>query len=112
MPAYVDTGFNVVAVDDVAEGHWLAAKRGRIGERYILGERNMTLKDFLGLVAAKAGCAVPRMRLPYAVALAAGYTENFICSMIGRNRGFRSKVRAWPSTKWSAVGQEEYAHWG
>src|SRR5262245_49757763 len=84
MPAYVDTGFNVVAVDDVAEGHWLAAKRGRIGERYILGARNMTLKDFLGLVAAKAGRAAPRVRLPYAVALAAGYTENFFCSMIGR----------------------------
>src|SRR5438128_5749917 len=84
IPAYVDTGFNVVSVEDVAEGHWLAAKHGRIGERYILGERNITLKDFLGLVAAKAGCAAPRMRLPYAVALAAGYTENFFCSMIGR----------------------------
>ncbi|SRR5213593_761099 len=84
IPAYVDTGFNLVAVDDVAEGHWLAAKHGRIGERYILGERNMTLKEFLALVARKAGRAAPRMRLPYAVALAAGYTENFFCSIIGR----------------------------
>jgi len=84
MPAYVDTGFNLVAVDDVAGGHWLAAKHGRIGERYILGERNMTLKDFLVLVARKAGRAAPRMRLPYAVALAAGYTEHFFCSITGR----------------------------
>src|SRR5437667_152249 len=84
MPAYVDTGFNLVAVDDVAGGHWLAAKHGRIGERYILGERNMTLKDFLVLVARKAGRAAPRMRLPYAVALAAGYTEHFFCSITDR----------------------------
>src|SRR2546426_5032181 len=84
MPAYVDTGFNVVAVEDVAEGHWLAAKHGGIGERYILGERNMTLKDFLGLVAGKTGCAAPRMRLPYAVALAAGYTGKFTCLVIRR----------------------------
>src|SRR2546428_2082887 len=84
IPAYVDTGFNVVAVEDVAEGHWLAAQHSRIGERYILGGRHLTLEEVPGLEAAKDGCAAPRMRLPYAVALAAGYTENFICSMIGR----------------------------
>src|SRR5437588_318996 len=47
MPAYVDTGFNVVLVEDVAVVHWLAARHGSVGERYILGERNMTLKEFL-----------------------------------------------------------------
>ncbi|MGA9633563.1 MAG: hopanoid-associated sugar epimerase, partial [Candidatus Acidiferrales bacterium] len=47
MPAYVDTGLNVVAVEDVAAGHLLAAEKGRIGERYILGCRNMTLKEIL-----------------------------------------------------------------
>src|SRR5438094_3286750 len=75
MPAYIDTGFNVVGVEDVAEGHWLAAKQGRIGQRYILGGRNMTLKEFLTAVAAKACRAAPRMRLPYAVALTARYKE-------------------------------------
>ena len=84
MPAYVDTGLNLVAVEDVAEGHWLAAERGRIGQRYILGARNMTLKEVLDGVAAATGQAAPRLRLPYAAALAAGYAENFICSIAGR----------------------------
>jgi dihydroflavonol-4-reductase len=84
MPAYIDTGFNVVGVEDVAEGHWLAAKQGRIGQRYILGGRNMTLKEFLTAVAAPAGRPAPRVRLPYALALAAGYTENLFCSVLGR----------------------------
>ena len=84
MPAYVDTGFNVVGVEDVAEGHWLAAKQGRIGQRYILGGRNMTLKEFLTAVAAPTARPVPRVRLPYALALAAGYTENLFCSVLGR----------------------------
>src|SRR5262245_27032066 len=51
MPAYVDTGFNVVAVEDVAEGHWLAAQHGRVVQRYILGCRNMTLKELLDVLA-------------------------------------------------------------
>src|SRR5437764_2856140 len=59
IPAYVDTGFNIVAVEDVAEGHWLAATRGRIGESYILGERNITLKEFLGLTAGASGLRAP-----------------------------------------------------
>jgi dihydroflavonol-4-reductase len=84
IPAYVDTGFNVVAVEDVAEGHWLAATRGRIGERYILGERNITLKDFLGLVAGVSGRKPPRVRMPHAVAFAAGYAENFFASVLRR----------------------------
>jgi len=84
MPAYVDTGFNVVGVEDVAEGHWLAAKNGRIGERYILGERNIALREFLAIVAAATDRAAPRVRLPYVVALAAGHMENLWCSVMGR----------------------------
>ena len=84
IPAYVDTGFNVVAVEDVAEGHWLAATRGRIGERYILGERNITLKEFLGLVAVASGRRAPRIQMPHAVALAAGYAENVFATIAGR----------------------------
>jgi dihydroflavonol-4-reductase len=84
IPAYVDTGFNVVAVEDVAEGHWLAATRGRIAERYILGERNITLRDFLGLVAGLSGRRPPRVRMPHAVAFAAGYAENFFASVLRR----------------------------
>src|SRR5207244_7003588 len=71
MPAYVDTGFNVVDVEEVARGHLLAAERGRIGERYILGDRNMTLKELLDVMAAVTGRPAPRIRMPYALALAA-----------------------------------------
>jgi dihydroflavonol-4-reductase len=84
MPAYVDTGLNVVGVEDVAAGHLLAAERGRIGERYILGARNMTLKEILGVLAAIAGRPAPRVRLPHTVALAAGYLDEFFARVTGR----------------------------
>jgi dihydroflavonol-4-reductase len=64
MPAYVDTGLNIVHVDDVAQGHLLALDRGRIGERYILGSENMSLAQLLGMVAAQVGRAPPRVKLP------------------------------------------------
>ncbi len=64
MPAYIDTGLCVVHVDDVAEGHLLALERGRIGERYILGGENLSLRDLLALVAHAVGRSPPRIRLP------------------------------------------------
>jgi len=64
MPAYVDTGLNVVHVDDVAEGHLLAFEKGRIGERYILGGDDMSLRELIGHVAAAAGRKAPKVRLP------------------------------------------------
>jgi dihydroflavonol-4-reductase len=84
MPAYVDTGLNVVAVEDVAAGHLLAAEKGRIGERYILGARNLTLKQILDMLAAIVGRPAPRVRLPHAVALAAGYADEFFARLRGR----------------------------
>lgn len=84
MPAYVDTGLNVVAVEDVAAGHLLAAKRGRIGERYILGNRNMTLKQILDALAVITGHPAPRIRLPHAVALAAGYLDEWFARLTGK----------------------------
>jgi dihydroflavonol-4-reductase len=63
IPAYLDTGLNVVHVDDVAEGHALALERGRIGERYILGGENLDLKDLLALVAQVTGRRAPTIRL-------------------------------------------------
>ncbi|HYK64815.1 MAG TPA: hopanoid-associated sugar epimerase [Patescibacteria group bacterium] len=69
MPAYVDTGLNIVDVGDVARGHLLAAERGRIGEKYILGGENLTLKEFLERLARLSGLAAPKVRIPYAVAL-------------------------------------------
>ena len=69
MPAYVDTGLNIVHVDDVAAGHLLALDKGVIGERYILGGENMSLKDILSQVATIAGRKPPRIRLPHNVVL-------------------------------------------
>jgi dihydroflavonol-4-reductase len=65
IPAYIDTGLNVVHVGDVATGHVLALERGRIGERYILGSENLTLAQLLTIVAEEAGRPPPRIRLPH-----------------------------------------------
>jgi len=84
MPAYVDTGLNVAAVEDVAAGHLLAAEKGRVGERYILGGHNMTLKQILDALSAITGRRSPRMRLPHTVALAAGYADEWFSRLTGR----------------------------
>jgi dihydroflavonol-4-reductase len=72
MPAYIDTGLNVVHVEDVAKGHLLACERGKPGERYILGSENLTLSQILGELAAITGRKAPAMQIPYFVAYAAG----------------------------------------
>lgn len=75
-PAYMDCTLNVIDVRDAALGHVLAAERGRPGERYILGHANLTLAELLGHLQAISGIAMPRMRIPYWVALAsAGVSE-------------------------------------
>src|SRR4029453_12676811 len=72
----LDTGLNIVHVRDVARGHLLAAERGRIGEKYILGNADLTLNEIGVLLAEIAGSRAPRARIPYAVAwLAAGCME-------------------------------------
>ncbi len=72
MPAYVDTGLNVVDVRDVAAGHLLACERGRTGERYILGGENLTLCRIFEKLEGISGLKAPKVRIPYAVAYAAG----------------------------------------
>ncbi len=72
-PAYVDTGLNLVHVDDVAQGHLLAFERGVVGERYILGGRNMTLQEILNEVARISGQKPPRMKLPHNLVLPIAY---------------------------------------
>ncbi|HLT03247.1 MAG TPA: NAD-dependent epimerase/dehydratase family protein, partial [Geminicoccaceae bacterium] len=73
IPAYVDTGLNLVHVDDVAEGHLLALERGRVGERYILGGENMPLGEMLAEIAHLVGRKPPRLRLPAGVVLPAAF---------------------------------------
>src|SRR5579872_1939070 len=68
MPAYLDTGLNLVGVEDCARGHLLAAERGKVGEKYILGGENLTLAEFFAHLARLSGIAAPKVRIPYAVA--------------------------------------------
>ncbi|MBI4297335.1 MAG: NAD-dependent epimerase/dehydratase family protein [Chloroflexi bacterium] len=75
MPAYIDTGLNVVHVRDVARGHILALERGKTGCRYILGHLNLTMKDLLQKLAEVTGLPAPRHRLPWGLALALGYID-------------------------------------
>jgi len=75
MPAFVNTGLNIIDVRDVALGHVLALERGRIGERYILGHRNLTLRELLERLARITGRRAPSVRIPHGVALAAAYVD-------------------------------------
>ena len=84
MPAYVDTGLNFVPVEDAAAGHLLAAERGRIGERYILGGENLTLKQALEILSRVSGRRAPRVRVPHVLALAAGYADAALSRLVGR----------------------------
>jgi dihydroflavonol-4-reductase len=85
MPAYVDTGLNIVHVDDVAAGHLLAYERGKAGERYILGGQDMTLREILGLIASLVGRKPPRVRLPYGVVLPIAYLAEGYATLTGRS---------------------------
>ncbi|HTT63756.1 MAG TPA: hopanoid-associated sugar epimerase [Bryobacteraceae bacterium] len=84
MPAYIDTGLNVVDARDVALGHLLACERGRTGERYILGSENLTLAQILGKLAAITGRPAPTVKLPYAVAYAAGVVNTAWAVVTGK----------------------------
>ncbi len=75
MFGYVDTGLNIVDVEDVAAGHLLAAERGRVGERYILGGQNLTLRQLLDLLAEISGRPPVHRRIPHSVAQAWSYVD-------------------------------------
>ncbi len=84
MPAYVDTGLNLVPVEDAAAGHLLALERGRAGERYILGGENLTLREILVLLAQIAGRPAPRLRLPHWAALLAAWVDAGLARLTAR----------------------------
>jgi dihydroflavonol-4-reductase len=84
LPAYVDTGLNLIDVRDVAAGHLAAAERGRPGERYILGNRNMTLKEILDVLAAVTGLPAPGLRLPHWIPLSAAAVATSVARVTGR----------------------------
>ena len=73
VPGYIDGGINIIDVEDVARGHILAAKKGRIGERYLLGNKNITVHDYIKLIAEIAGVKPPSLKLSFKLALALGH---------------------------------------
>ena len=84
MPAYVDTGLNVVHVDDVAMGHWLAYERGAIGERYVLGGTNLGLGEILAIIARLAGRSPPKIKIPRAPLFPLAYAAEAVARLTGR----------------------------
>lgn len=84
MPAYLDTGLNLIDVEDCAKGHVLAAIHGRIGEKYILGNENLTLKTIFTLLEDISGLPAPRVKLPYAPILIAAYINEGISKLTRR----------------------------
>ena len=84
MPGYVETGLNFVGVEECAAGHLLVAEKGKIGERYLLGAENLTLKQLLDALARITGLATPAMKIPHGVALGVAYLETAFSRLIGK----------------------------
>jgi dihydroflavonol-4-reductase len=84
MPGYVETGLNFIGAEECAEGHLLVAENGKIGERYLLGAENLTLKGFLDLLARITGLPSPSLKIPHGVALGVAYVNTVFSRLIGR----------------------------
>jgi dihydroflavonol-4-reductase len=82
MPAYLETGLNLVHVRDVAQGHLLAEAKGRVGEKYILGNQNLSLSEIFGMLAGITGIPAPRVRLPYGPILALSYLDEWFATHV------------------------------
>ncbi|MEM1366911.1 MAG: hopanoid-associated sugar epimerase [Cyanobacteria bacterium P01_H01_bin.15] len=85
MPAYVDTGLNFIDVRDVATGHLLALERGRTGERYILGNQNLTLQQFLAMLADLTGLSAPTWQVPLWLPLTVAWLEEWVLASLGKS---------------------------
>jgi dihydroflavonol-4-reductase len=84
MPGYVETGLNFVGVEECAAGHLLVSEKGKIGERYLLGAENLTLKGLLDLLAKITGLRAPAVKIPHGVALGVAYVESAFSRLIGK----------------------------
>ena len=87
MPGYVETGLNFVGVEECAAGHLLVSEKGKIGERYLLGAENLTLKEVLDTLAKITGLRAPGMKIPHGVALGVAYLESAFSRLIGKEPG-------------------------
>src|SRR6266480_3382997 len=124
FPAYVDTGLNMVDVRECARGHVAALEKGRSGERYILGGENLTLKQILDKLAAITGLPSPKVKVPYAVALATGVVDEVVTGHIrgrepratidavrmGRKKMFVSSGKAERELGWRVVEVDDALH--
>jgi len=84
MPAYIETGMNIVDVDDVAAGHLLAMQKGRIGERYILGNKNLMLREVFEILSRLTGVKAPSIKLPRLAILPLAYVNEWISDLTGQ----------------------------
>jgi dihydroflavonol-4-reductase len=87
MPGYVETGLNFVGVEECAAGHLLISEKGKIGERYLLGAENLTLKEALDTLAKITGLPAPRMKIPHGLALGVAYVESAFSRLVGKEPG-------------------------
>jgi dihydroflavonol-4-reductase len=87
MPGYVETGLNFVGVEECAAGHLLIAEKGKVGERYLLGGENLTLKGMLDLLSKITGLPAPKLKIPHGLALGVAYASTAFSRLIGREPG-------------------------
>ncbi|MCC6914344.1 MAG: NAD-dependent epimerase/dehydratase family protein [Rhodospirillaceae bacterium] len=88
MPAFVDTGLNIVHVDDVARGHLLAHDKGKVGERYVLGAENLTLQEILARIAAQVNRKAPTIQIPNAAIMPIAYAAEFFARVFNTGEPF------------------------
>ncbi len=87
MPGYVETGLNFVGVEECAAGHLLVAEKGKVGERYLLGGENLTLKGMLDVLAKITGLRAPMLKIPHGIALGVAYANTAFSRLVGREPG-------------------------
>jgi dihydroflavonol-4-reductase len=87
MPGYVETGLNFVGVEECAAGHLLIAEKGKVGERYLLGGENLTLKAMLDILAKITGLRAPSLKIPHGLALGVAYANTVFSRLVGREPG-------------------------
>lgn len=87
MPGYVETGLNFVGVEECATGHLLVSEKGKVGERYLLGAENLTLKEVLDTLANLTGLSAPKLKIPHGLALGVAYANTAFSRLLGREPG-------------------------
>src|SRR5438094_3368394 len=112
MFATLDTGLNLVHVADVARGHLLAAQRGRVGEKYILGCQNLSLTELFRMLESVTGLRAPRVRVPHALIYVVALANEAVARATGRRHGCRSPASAWHASTCTSTPRRRCASSG